>query len=124
MKEAVLLLAHGSRREEGNTQVEKILEQVKKRDPKERLYEICFLEFARPTLAEGVEKMAAAGAEVIIVVPLFLVAGNHVRKHIPDLLRQQREKHPEINFILTGHLGAHSNLANVIIDLIEDGSKN
>lgn len=122
MKEAVLLLAHGSRREEGNQQVKKIKDEVQAQDKDRRLYEAAFLQFGCPGLEEGVKKLVSLGVTKIIVVPLFLVAGNHVWKDIPQVIDELKQKHPGVKFIITGHLGASSKLSDVIADLIESGA--
>ncbi|MTI82041.1 MAG: hypothetical protein FH758_14425 [Firmicutes bacterium] len=121
MKEAVVLLAHGSRRQEGNIQVEDMVKQIQQQDTKERKYTVGFLEFAHPTPDEGVKELIDFGAEKIIVVPLFLIAGKHVWRDIPDLVQQQKEIYPEVEFVLTNHLGENKKLIKIIIDMIESG---
>lgn len=122
MKEGVLLLGHGSRREEGNDVVRRILEQVKEKGTNNRFYEVGFLQFADPTLAEGVEKLIAAGAEKVIVVPLFLVAGNHIWRDIPGKLLLQKTTHPHIKFVFADHLGSDPRIADIVLDRIEEGT--
>lgn len=122
MKEGVLLLGHGSRREEGNAVVRKILEKVKEKGSPDRVYEVGFLQFAEPTLADGVENLIAAGAEKVIVVPLFLVAGNHIWRDIPGRLLLQKTTHPNVKFVFADHLGSDSRIADIVLDRIEDSS--
>ncbi len=39
-----------------------------------------------PSLAEAAEQLIGAGCDSVHVVPLFLGAGGHVRKDLPDLM--------------------------------------
>jgi len=48
--------------------------------------ELAFLESMVPALGEACETVVRAGAHRIIVVPLFLASGGHLRKELPSLL--------------------------------------
>jgi len=122
MKEGILLLGHGSRREEANQVIRDICELVKERYG-EGLYEVGYLSFGEPTLAEAVENLIAAGAKKIIVVPVFLVTGNHIKRDIPSRLLLQKTSHPDIQFVLAGHLGADPRIADIIMDRAKNASK-
>jgi len=122
MKEGILLLGHGSRREEANQVIRDICELVKERYG-EGLYEVGYLSFGEPTLAEAVENLIAAGAKKIIVVPVFLVTGNHIKRDIPSRLLLQKTSHPDIQFVLAGHLGADPRIADIIMDRAKNALK-
>jgi sirohydrochlorin ferrochelatase len=49
------------------------------------LYETAFLE-AAPRLDEAVRKLAASGAEEILVLPYFLTLGIHLQRDLPKLV--------------------------------------
>ncbi|WP_031515412.1 sirohydrochlorin chelatase [Desulfofalx alkaliphila] len=123
MKEGVLLLGHGSRRDEGNVELRQILEEVKKRGPKDRVYQCSFLQFTQPTLDEGIKYLVSAGVEKIIVVPLFLVSGTHIRQDIPNKLMLQKNKHPHIKFVYAEHLGSDARIADIVLDRIKGASR-
>lgn len=48
--------------------------------------ELAFLESMSPELGEACETVVRAGAHRIIVVPLFLGSGGHLRNELPTLL--------------------------------------
>ena len=58
-----------------------------------------------PTLAEASEQLIDAGCDCIHVVPLFLGAGGHVRKDLPELLAQFALRHPRVEFELHPAIG-------------------
>lgn len=82
-----------------------------------------YLSFGEPTLAEAVENLIAAGAKKIIVVPVFLVTGNHIKRDIPSRLLLQKTTHPDVQFVLAGHLGADPRIADIIIDRAKSASE-
>ena len=113
MKEAVLLLAHGSRRSEANEEWENIWRLFAERHA-DLLMVGSFIEFAEPSLEEGVRQLVRQGAEKVYIVPLFLTVGNHLRQNIPERLQVLREEYPKINLELTEHLGVDSLLIQII----------
>jgi sirohydrochlorin cobaltochelatase len=48
--------------------------------------ELAFLELMSPELGAACETLAKAGANRVLVVPLFLGTGGHLRKDLPSLL--------------------------------------
>ncbi|MBR6756359.1 MAG: CbiX/SirB N-terminal domain-containing protein [Peptococcaceae bacterium] len=113
MKEAVLLLAHGSRRSEANEEWKNIWQLFTNRHPN-LLVTGSFIEFAEPDLEGGVRLLIEQGAEKIYVVPLFLTVGNHLRQNIPERLQALREQYQGINLELTEHLGVDPLLIQII----------
>lgn len=76
-----------------------------------------FLQLARPTLAEAVEDLYSRGARDIRVVPFFLYPGAHVVDDIPAELENLRARYPDAAFTLTGHLGVHPLMADIVASL-------
>ena len=104
MKRGLLLFAHGARDSRWALPFEDIAEQVRLRAPDVPV-ELCFLEFMTPSLIEGGHRLAAAGCERVDVVPLFLGAGGHVRRDIPELLTQLEHAHPQVHWELRPAIG-------------------
>ena len=48
---------------------------------------LAYLEFLDPILVEAARRLAETGCTEVSIVPLFLGAGGHVRKDLPQLLR-------------------------------------
>ena len=104
MKRGLLLFAHGARDSRWALPFEQIADHVREQAPGVPV-ELSFLEFMAPDLAEGANRLAAAGCERIDVVPLFLGAGGHVRRDIPDLLARLELAHPQVHWVLRPAIG-------------------
>lgn len=66
---------------------------------------LAYLEFMAPTLAEAGAELAAAGCTRVVVLPMFLGAGGHVRQDLPRQLDALRAAHPALVFELAGAIG-------------------
>jgi sirohydrochlorin ferrochelatase len=64
--------------------------------------------------AEVFERCVALGAREVIVLPYFLHFGVHLREDVPEILREQGRKHPDVRLVLGKHLGCD----DALIDLI------
>jgi sirohydrochlorin cobaltochelatase len=74
--------------------------------------EPCFVGITRPSLAEGLARCLALGAERVIVLPYFLFTGVLVRR-IANVVAEHASARPDVDFRLAGHLGAHSRLLDL-----------
>ena len=104
MKEAILLVGHGSREPAGNHEIEAFTRQWRERRPDWQI-DLCFIEFAKVLVADGLEQ-AARTAQRVIVVPLILNAAGHVKMEIPEHIETARARHPQTEFLYAPHLGA------------------
>lgn len=122
MKEGVILLGHGSRREEANNLVRDICAILQERDRSKR-YLSAFLEFGSPNLPYAARKLIDDGVERIVVAPMFLVTGNHMHRDIPGKLLRLKTTHPEVRFAFAGHLGADPRIADIVMDRINEAQE-
>jgi sirohydrochlorin cobaltochelatase len=113
MKEAILIVGHGSREERANREFRHWVGSYRKRHPGREVFP-AFLELAGPSLPEALETMAP-GFDVILVLPFFLFAAKHVKRHIPQILRAFRKKHPGVKVRLARPLGCDPRLG-VLLD--------
>jgi len=104
MSEAIVLFAHGARDPSWADPILRIRAMVAERRP-DALVEAAFLERLQPSLAEAVIRVASAGAERIVVYPLFMAPSGHLRREVPELLRQIRGAHPAIEITLAPPMG-------------------
>lgn len=72
---------------------------------------LSFMEFARPSFADAVLELSAAGATNVLVVPVFLSGGGHVAGDVPALVDAQRARHPMLEFTVSGALGEEAEVA-------------
>ena len=112
---ALLLIDHGSRREEANALLGEMADIVKSRLPADVHVEIAHMEFASPTVDEAIARCVAAGATLVIAHPFMLAAGLHASETIPELVRAAAEKHEGVRVELAAPLGAHPGLADAVV---------
>lgn len=81
--------------------------------------QVAFLSFASPTLPEAVDSLVHQGTEKIIVAPLFLVAGRHVREHIPALIAAEQQRlQGKAAILYAGEIGPDPRLASILAERI------
>ncbi len=115
--EAVLVVGHGSRREEANEDVRRAALRIGQcgRFP---LVAAAFLEIASPTIAEGFAKLVELGAKHIIVHPYFLSPGRHTRGDIPIEVHAAASRHRDVTYQITEPLAAHPSVIEAAIERI------
>ena len=94
-KSALLLIDHGSTRDDANELLPKVAEMVKAMSD---LKIVCYahMELAEPTIEQGFDACVAAGAAEVIVHPYFLGPGRHSISDIPRLVAQAATRHAGI----------------------------
>lgn len=105
MSQAIVLFAHGARDPAWAGPVRELAARVAARRP-DALVEAAFLELLEPTLPDAVARLAARGARRVVVFPLFMAPGGHLRRDVPALLDAIRAAHPGIDVELAPPLGA------------------
>ena len=103
-KTGLLLFAHGARDPGWAAPFEQVAAQARALQPQAEV-RLAFLEFMSPTMAEAGAALAAAGCTEVAIVPLFLGAGGHVRKDVPQLLAALQAAHPAVRFTLHKAVG-------------------
>ena len=66
---------------------------------------LAYLELMTPDLAAAVADLCATGCRSVVIVPVFLGQGGHVRDDLPGLVRGAAARHPECQFRLAGAAG-------------------
>lgn len=108
----LLLVGHGSRNRDGNKEILHFAAQWRERHPDWRI-EACFIEHAEVLLSEGLDR-AAKGARRVVVIPFILNAAGHVKMELPAAMEAARERHPEVEFQCTRHLGMGREIFTVL----------
>jgi sirohydrochlorin cobaltochelatase len=104
MKHGLLLFAHGARDPGWAAPFADVAARLRA-DVPHAAVELAFLEFMAPTLADAGGRLAAAGCDAVDIVPLFLGAGGHVRRDVPDLVAALARSHPAIAWRLFPAIG-------------------
>lgn len=118
MTRAVLLVDHGSRREEANAQLDDLVVLVRARLP-DRFVAGAHLELAPPSVADGIDLCVASGARDIVIHPFFLGPGRHSSEDLPRLATEGSDRHPNVSIHVGHPLGLHPRLLDAVIDRIE-----
>jgi len=111
--DTILLVGHGSREASGNDEILAFAQQWRKRQPSWSI-EVCFIELADITLAQGLSRAAAKSGRVI-VVPLILNAAGHVKMDIPQAIDDARLQFTGVQFMYTPELTACDLLLQVLL---------
>jgi len=114
---ALIIVAHGSRKQEANHDVIHLSEQILERiNADYKLVAAAFLQFAEPLLGTQIDTMVGKGATHITIFPFFIGAGNHLKVDIPALVTRAREKYPQVSIEVTRHLGKIKGIKEIIIN--------
>ncbi|WP_347549585.1 sirohydrochlorin chelatase [Pseudalkalibacillus hwajinpoensis] len=117
--QAVLYICHGSRVEKGRNQAVDFVEKCKSDIPFP-IQETCFLELSEPTIRQGIEACVRLGATKISVIPVLLLAATHVKKDIPDQIKQAQKAFPDVAFQVGDPFGVHEKVINVLSDRVQE----
>lgn len=114
--QALLLIAHGSRRAESNDEVRALTAELTARaNASYSIVRCAFLELAEPSIPDGIELCVKEGATEVVVLPYFLSAGRHVVTDIPNEVRGKQEEYPQVNIRIANYLGASSGIPDLLL---------
>lgn len=113
---ALLLVAHGSRRAQSNEEVIELAERLKQNCADQyHIIHAAFLELAEPLIPDGIKKCIDEGATSVIVLPYFLNSGRHVVEDIPGIVDDTKPHYPGVDIKIAPHLGA----SDLMMDLLK-----
>ena len=104
MTRGLLLFAHGARDPRWAGPFDAVAERIRASAPELRV-ELAYLEFMTPSLSEAAGRLATDGCLVVDVVPLFLGAGGHVRKDLPELMSDLSARHAGVHWRIRPAIG-------------------
>jgi sirohydrochlorin ferrochelatase len=109
----VILVDHGSRREESNQLLLAVVEHFAEATGLP-LVEPAHMELAEPSIATAFARCVERGARMVVVFPYFLLPGRHWHEDIPRLTDEAARRHPGIQFLVTAPFGHHPLMFDVI----------
>ena len=115
MRDALLLIAHGSREAEANADLQHVAAELRRSDDYPTVV-ASFLELAEPEIDEGAARCVAEGADRVVLLPYFLSAGVHVRRDLAEARERLTKRFPRVEFRLAEPLGRHPALAQVVME--------
>jgi sirohydrochlorin ferrochelatase len=106
MKTGIIIVDHGSRRDESNRLLERVAESFAARfDGRYDIVEPAHMELAEPSIATAYARCVERGATRVVVCPFFLGPGKHWTSDIPSLTAAAAAKFPGTSYHVTQTLG-------------------
>jgi len=94
-KTAIMICGHGSRDVEAIQEFDLLAQHFRQRLPDYDI-ESGFLEFARPVIRDGLNKLKDRGATRILALPAMLFAAGHVKNDLPWEINSYASENPEL----------------------------
>jgi len=113
VKSGIVVFGHGSSVASANEAV-RIIAARAAAEGAWGLYETAFLE-AAPRLEEAVQKLAAAGAAEVLVLPYFLTLGIHLQRDLPRLVADLAQRY-NVPIHVADPLDGHPELSGILVD--------
>ncbi len=113
--EAIIYIAHGSRKQEANEKFIAFIREVIQRSGA-TVQAFGFIEHAEPTIRQAIEECTEQGAREITVVPVLLLPGIHANEDIPA----ECKGYPTVVFHYSKPIGVDE----IIVDLLYDRLSN
>lgn len=117
---AVIILAHGSRAPEADGALYEIVDLVREKSGFE-IVKPAYMDHSRPDMETAVKELIDLGIKNIIVMPLFLFSGIHVRKDIPGMIQELQDKY-DVEITYARNLGPDRRIADIVVDRIMEVS--
>ena len=113
MPTALILFAHGARDPEWASPMRRVQAAIRQQLADVPV-ELAFLEFMAPTLPECIESLVREGADKIVIVPMFIARGGHLKRDVPELLDGLRKTYPAVEFSLAGVIGEEESVVQAM----------
>lgn len=113
MADGLLLVAHGSRSAAGQREMAELAELVAATAPDGVMVDMGYLELSEPPAGLALDRLVAAGARHIAVVPLMLLAAGHSKSDVPAVVLEARDRHPHVTLDYGRPLG----IDHALVDL-------
>jgi sirohydrochlorin cobaltochelatase len=120
-RQAIVLFAHGARDPEWAVPFIIIKRQLQVARPDAQV-ELAFQDFMTPTLEAAVAQCAAGGAQRVVLVPLFMAQGGHLKQDLPLLVGKIREQHPQLELRVMPAIGDAPEILQAITDWVLRGT--
>ena len=112
----ILIVDHGSRKEEANEMLPHMAELIQSLAGEDVVVRHAHMELADPDIGEGFADCVRAGATEVIVFPYMLSPGRHSTSDIPRMVGKVAQEFPGVGFSVTPAFGLHEKLAAVVLE--------
>ena len=120
-KLGVMLCGHGSRDEDAVAEFAVLAERLRERLP-DHPVEYGYLEFARPIIGQGLDRLRAQAVTRALAVPGMLFAAGHAKNDIPSVLNTYMADHPGFRIDYGKDLGLDAKMLRAAASRIEEGA--
>jgi sirohydrochlorin ferrochelatase len=111
---AILLIDHGSVREEANHMLLCAANLLQTMVGDDVIVGFAHMEIAEPTIAQGFASSVRDGATEVIVFPYMLSPGKHVTRDVPRIVAEAALEFPNVTYRMAPAFGIHEKLAELI----------
>jgi sirohydrochlorin cobaltochelatase len=101
---ALILLGHGARDPDWALPLQNVQARIQATHPAFRV-ELAFLDFIAPDLPTRVEELAAAGMARIVILPMFIAAGGHLKRDLPEKVAALQKRYLRLRLELADAIG-------------------
>jgi sirohydrochlorin ferrochelatase len=116
MQTGIIIVDHGSRRQESNAMLEELARLFAERfRARYGIVEAAHMEIAEPSIATAYARCVERGARRVVVCPFFLGPGKHWTGDIPRLTAEAAQKFPDTTYHVTPYMG----IDDLILDLLD-----
>ncbi len=113
MSQAIILFAHGARDPEWAAPMRRVRAAILSSAP-QLAVELAFLEFMAPDLPACVAELAGRGARRILILPMFIAQGGHLKREVPEIVDRLRAAWPAIEFSLGRAIGEEESVVQAM----------
>lgn len=121
-KTGMIVLGHGSRRQEVGAAFSEMVGRVGKRMPG-RIVVPAFFSLGEPTLVQQVRTLVNGGCTRIVVMQYFLYNGVHIEQDIPAMVGELQSEFQDITFVVQPTLQDDPAMEQLIVDRLSDESE-
>src|ERR1043165_9113890 len=121
MQTAIIIVDHGSRRDESNEMLEEVARAFAARFTQRfQIVEPAHMELSEPSVATAYAKCAQRGAQRIVVLPYFLGPGKHWTQDIPRLAADASKSFPNTRYHVSKTLGIDDLMLQLLAKRIDE----
>jgi sirohydrochlorin cobaltochelatase len=118
---AIILFAHGARDPDWAAPFNIIRSQLQAARPDAQV-RLAFQDFMTPTLDQAAAQAVAGGARRVLLVPLFMAQGGHLKQDLPRLVAEIRGQHPQLEVRVMPAIGDAPEVLRAIGDWVLRGA--
>ena len=114
----ILICGHGSRNKLAITEFQNLTKNIQERFPQINV-DYGFLEFAKPTINDGLKRLKDKSVKKVIAIPAMLFAAGHVKNDIPSVLTSFAKKN-NMDIVYGRELGINNLMVSAACERVRE----